>query len=166
MSAYLVDKNHIMYLLAAISSQRIQRGYGFSYWQDSKGERVSVQTGDEMAELGNLLWRENMASVSARYPHESSATLPGTTGGCGVITRHDIGRSCYSEMDPVQVLKACDCYAYQTCEHDGWKTSSAFAVIESLRHAAWQSLSGYDAAKWGAPQPMPGAVSLMALATN
>ena len=49
----------------------------------------------------------------------------------------------------VQLAKAVHCYAYQSCEHDGWETSQAKGMSEAILHRASQQLPGYDAAEWG-----------------
>ncbi len=165
MSAYIVEKNHILYLLAAVNSLAIQRGSAFSYYHS--GERHRVESDPKsLAELGNLLWRENIASVSHRYPGESSATLPGPRDGFYTIAPADIARHIWTEINPVQVLKACDCLAYQSCEHPEWRSSAAKAIIDELRSAGWHSLPGYEKAAWGAPEPQPRVVNLPMLARS
>lgn len=100
-----------------------------------------------------MLWRENIKSVSHRYPHESSATLPGPRDCEFVITESDFGCVLlWDHFDPAQVLKACDCFEYQSCEHDEWESSEAHAFIQSLRSSAWHALPEYDGAEWGAPK--------------
>jgi hypothetical protein len=47
------------------------------------------------------------------------------------------------------VFKAIDCLDYQSCEHDGWHTSNAWRVLESLRELVCQHVDGYDGAPWG-----------------
>jgi hypothetical protein len=101
--------------------------------------------------------------VSHRYPNESSATLPGPIGESFVIESHHMSQAVWPEIDPVQVIKACDCYEYQSCEHDGWADSEACRFITSLRKGAAHALPGYDGADWGAPKPMAGAICLSAL---
>jgi hypothetical protein len=162
MSAYIVDKNHVLYILAAISSRAIQRGSGFSYYHNGERHRVECDP-KSLAELGNLLWRENIASVSHRYPGESSATLPGPRDGLYSVAPADIARHVWTDINPGQVLKACDCFEYQSCEHSEWPNSEAKAIIDDLRSAAWHSLPGYDKAAWGAPEPRPGAINLSML---
>lgn len=98
-----------------------------------------------------MLWRENIASVSARYPNESSATLPGPCNEDFVI-RPSNCRNDFGLINPVQVLKSCDCYNYQSCEHEGWMASEAHAFIQALREAAIDALPGYEQAVWGAPR--------------
>lgn len=159
MSAYIVEKNHILYLLAAAESRSVRQNYGPLSWYHND-EHHSLASGDyeRAADVGNMLWRENMESVGFRYQGESSATLPGPRFGDSVITTIDVGRVLWNRIDPAQVLKACDCYEYQSCEHPGWKQSEAKAFIGALRRAAWHALPGYEAAEWGAPKPMGGQV--------
>ncbi len=149
MSAYIVSRKHIAYLLTAMQHRGICR-HGFSYWNGT--ERVYVPAGDYAAavEIGNILWQENIASVSARYPGETPDTLLGPVGETFELTTRDV--TVFSDADPVQVLKACDCYEYQSCEHEGWHTSDAKKIIEALRGCAWRALPGYDSAAWGAPE--------------
>jgi len=164
MSAYIVDKTHILYLLAAAQSRVIGRGYGPMRWYWNNESHFIGSPERDACDVGNMLWRENMKSVGYRYEGESSATLPGPNDPSSVIEARDL-RHVWNHIDPVQVLKACDCYEYQSCEHKGWEESEAHTFIKFLRKAAWNALPGYDDAKWGAPEPMSGhVISLSALA--
>ena len=151
MSAYIVDRNHILYLLASAVSPVITPHGRLAWFHE--GEWSEVHPGDleRAADVANMLWRENIASVSARYPNESSATLPGPCNEDFVIRPADCLAS-FGPLNPVQVIKSCDCYEYQSGEHDGWKTSEAHAFISALRTAAESALPGYDEAVWGAPR--------------
>lgn len=158
MSAFICDKAHIVYLVTAAMSRSLNHYGSFSWYFPDATQPCGKQRGElacndyeKAAEIANMLWRENIKSVSYRYPGESSDTLPGPVGGNFVITERDI---CvfHPPIDPVQVLKSCDCYGYQTCEHPEWESSEAYAFIDSLRHHAWSSLPGYDAANWGGPR--------------
>jgi len=42
---------------------------------------------------------------------------------------------------------------YQSCEHDGWESSKAKAIVDALRSSAWHALPGYEDAAWGPPVP-------------
>ncbi len=153
MSAYIVSKSHIVYLVAAAMSRRLSKQvhYSFSYYHGEARHELKAGDYQAAADMANMLWMENIKSVSARYPSESSATLPGPVGEDFVVTIADIPG--HVEIDPVQVFKSIDCYSYQSCEHDGWRASAAFAFCESLRKAACSSIIGYDDAAWGAPEP-------------
>lgn len=151
MSAYICDRGHIIYLVAAAMSRQLNRSGGiFSWYHEKQRRELSSSDFERAAEVANMLWRENIKSVSHRYPNESSATLPGPIDENFVIEPKDIP-ACLAEFKPVQVLKSCDCYGYQTCEHEDWETSEAHTFIQALRARAWHSLPGYDDAEWGAP---------------
>jgi hypothetical protein len=154
MSAYICDRRHIHYLVAAAKAVGQPHGFRWHYqgqWRElDHGNRVGV---------ANLLWQENIASVKARYPGEQVDTLPGPGAGeekrpdAFRITRADFPANFPSAaFEPAQIFKACDCYEYQSCEHEGWDTSEARAFINALRRSTWQSVPGYEGAEWGAPE--------------
>jgi hypothetical protein len=83
----------------------------------------------------------------------------------------DAGRA----LDPVGVVKACDCLAYQASDWAGWDGCEAAAHLAAIRAAAlyratggiWQGtdahrLPGYDAAAWCLDAPEPVRVDLVA----
>jgi len=159
MSAYVVDRNHIRFLIAAATwTARRERSHGFSWYQG--GHRHEMDERNE-AEGGQMLWDENVASVERRYPG-SDYDLPGPIDQCRAYGEHKMVPA--FSPTPAQILKAADCYEYQSCEHPGWEASSAKGFIDSLRHSAWRLVEGYDDAPWGAPplndQPARSMVSL------
>jgi hypothetical protein len=139
MSAYIVSREHILYLLAAATSPVIEAIGKLRWFHDGQWHDVRSDDSERAAEVANLLWRENIASVSARYPNESSATLPGPCHENFVIVPADLHVP-FKAINPMQVIKCCDCYEYQSCEHEGWETSEAYAFISALRTAAWHAL--------------------------
>ncbi len=133
MSAYVVSKTHIDAMVTAgIRLRRPDRP--LSWWVASDGKRNTLDylTAER---VGAMLWAENVASFNHRYSEEEweevyqFELLPGTP-------------------DPVAVLKAVQCYEYQSCEHGEWRDSEAKAFCEALTHAAIKALRGYDAAAW------------------
>ena len=97
-----------------------------------------------------MLWDENIKSVSHRYGEENTDKLPGVIGETYAYDAHEnfiFG----PDVNPVAVLKACRCYAYQSCEHPGWEDSRAKALIDNLKDSAISSLPGYEEAEWGNP---------------
>lgn len=167
MSAYIVDRNHIVYLLTAAMSRRLNSCGGTFSWY--AGERPNLKRGElsstdyrRAVEVANMLWSENVKSVRDRYDHRGD-DLPGPNDRNYTVTLADFNGTVWDSTEPVQVLKACDCYEYQSCEHDGWPASEAHAFIEGLRGRAWRALVGYDDAKWGAPAPKPGCKNLSAM---
>jgi hypothetical protein len=101
-----------------------------------------------------MLGRENVASLRARYGKQDDY----------------VGTSCphakANTFDPAAIVKACDCYSYQACEHSGWQMSPARLLIQKIRLAAlslagWngrdpaeldigsKAMPGYNEAAWG-----------------
>ena len=153
MSAYVVDRDHIRYLVSAMLSRDITQGCAFSwYWDgDKQRHKLDPMDPDQAGRVGQMLWDENIRSVQGRYPDckDKPENMPGPIDEV-FIYAHSF--SSHETPNPVQVLKACDCYEYQSCEHEEWSTSQAKAIIDALRRDAWHSLPGYDAAAWGAPE--------------
>lgn len=164
MSAYVVDRAHIRFLV-----EGALRGYStsnFSWWDEQSKQRVYLQARGGRAapgrhlspdELGQLLWDENIRSVQYRYPSDcpfpgapaADCSLPGPIGE----SFQYVHREAFSWYpDPVEVLKACQAYAYQSCEHEGWFASPAWSVIQSLQQKMICRLPGYEDAPWGAPK--------------
>jgi hypothetical protein len=64
-----------------------------------------------------------------------------------------------SHLDPLAIVKACDCLDYQASDWTGWRASDACRVLESIRAVALHlaagdyqgsayDLPGYSAAPW------------------
>jgi len=119
------------------------------------------------SQLGQILVSENVASVSYRYSE------PGRTGYYGAEQAAELGADLdpdagelpgpidayymapyvYTDpgyvLSPGEVFHAIDCLDYQSSEHDGWRTSEAFAFLAALRDRACCFVDGYKASPWG-----------------
>lgn len=154
MSAYMVDREHIVYLVKAAVGSRDSHFWWTHNGQTNRIVRSGLPEDDErLVSIANMLWRENVKSVQARYQDKGEGNLPGRIGETYWITMGDM-RFIWPGFDAVQVLKACDCYEYQSCEHEGWESSDAKAFVDALRHKWIAILPRYDDAIWGAPEPM------------
>lgn len=161
MSAFVVSRAHIDYLVSAALAVGYGRSTGPLSWvwniDRAAGtyDRATLPRGDfdRAAEVGQMLWNENVRSVQHRYSDTPPTELPGWhadnldawtyeehRGGFGVSRKPG--------LSPVQVLSACACYRYQSCEHPGWKESEAAAFIEALERRAIGALPGYEDAAW------------------
>ena len=136
MSAYIIDQAHAIYLAQAMSHYRIYH-CGASLW---------LASSEEIAHVANTLMTENYKSVYFRY-RGNDVEEPET------ITAADVS-SVVFRFDPIQVVKAVDCYQYQACEHDEWKDSMSKLLTDQLQGQAISKIDGYDAAPWGCPQPI------------
>ena len=82
------------------------------------------------------LYEENCRSVDYRYTEVNERSYRFTS-------RPEAAR-----LSPVQVLKACDCLEYQSCEHPGWTDSRAVDILYRIRGTAIRLLPGYEQAAW------------------
>lgn len=156
MSAFMVSRYHIDQMIAAglgrvHDPERRARTDGLYSFANGNTHRLEWANADE---VGRMLWQENYASICARYP--DCATGRGLPGPAG-LTKEEINAYEWTtpktRMTPVEILKAVDCYAYQSCEHDEWEQGAAYAFCEALRHAMISLLPGYHEAPWGIDQP-------------
>ena len=152
MSAYIVDRDHIRYLISAALSPSLDRYPPFSWYHDGARHTLPRCDRDRASQVGQMLWNENIKSIEGRYPGTEGKpeNMPGKCDGM-LIYCHSYG-NWPGVIDPVQVLKAIDCYQYQSCEHEEWEASEAHAFIAALRAAAISALPGYETAAWGAPR--------------
>jgi hypothetical protein len=157
MSAFLVDRSHIVALIeAAASVSHRNHSSGLSWYHN--GARMNLEYGGHASWVacGQMLWDENLRSIHARYPDTIGhpKNLPGTVGESYRIDPKDF-RHARGAINPVRILKACDCYTYQSCEHEGWEASESHAFIEALRHKMIGMLPGYDDSPWHIMDPRP-----------
>lgn len=94
-------------------------------------------TAEEADRIGQMVTRENRLSVNHRYNESEVEDIYAYDGPAQVRS-----------VDPVVILKAIDCYEYQSCEHPGWEASEAFAFCQALRRRMIRRLPGYDDAPW------------------
>jgi hypothetical protein len=146
-SAWVVGKEHIDLLVTAglvFPGRRCQNSK--LRWYGTHEGELDDSNADV---IGGKLWAENYASVNDRYPDAAEqGGLPGPVGFEGEETLTYTLDRIPGMVDPVVVLKAIDCYVYQSCEHGGWATSEARAIVEALRSACIKILPGYDDAPW------------------
>lgn len=136
MSAYIVDRDHIAYL---VHSADIMSRAKFTWWDGTDHETMSSPTA-----TGQMLWDSNIESVSYRYGNSPVEQLPGPKGEAYVYTHKRSGK----HVNPIAVLKAIQSYQYQSCEHPGWATCNAKRFTDALRMLAIRNLPGYDEASW------------------
>ena len=151
MSAYQCSPDHIGQLAALLTHGLRGRGHEPILRYD-----VDPQWGpthgaaDAYSYAFRVLWDENARSVAARYPGDG----PATPAPDAPARWHSVDPVAMAIAVPdfyVRVIKAVQCYSYQSCEHDGWATSTASKWMDALTAEAIRSLRGYSAAPWGAP---------------
>jgi len=146
MSAYIVSRNHIAELVsAAVYHHRAPRSCGFGWrfrgaWRELEGDYGHPITGEAISApsyLGEVLWRENVRSVKARY--RGSEDLPGPIDQSW---REGYGKHVQAPFPTelptrgrIRLLAALRCYDYQSCETSDYHETEAHAVVEALREA-------------------------------
>ena len=136
MSAFILDPLHIHALVswAALHAVRYT-------WQ---GESRAA-AGNE-AHMAAAMHAQNLASCRALYdepPDPEAEALHAFRTGLATALK----------LAPVEVLKAADCYRYQSCDGTGWETSEACAIFEAIQAKAIRTLPGYAAAPWQLSAP-------------
>ena len=140
MSVRLVSVGHVRYLIHSAQYRLV--GQDGLYWShdDHKSRYLSPDDAVNATAVGQMLLDANTESVNVRYNETDLATpYP-----------HHIPVPGYF-WDPVQVLKSCACYRYQTEQSPGYLHSEAEAFIRALEQKAISTLKGYGQAKWGDP---------------
>lgn len=126
MSAFLCDDAHISALAAYAAST------------DRLGCRIFP--GPAIA-CAVLLREENERSMRARYGEEDYSPFEFNAYAASHVR----------QAPAIAIIKAAHCYAYQACEHDGWKDSDAKVVIDAIVARAVTEIPGYENAPWGSP---------------
>lgn len=143
MSAYVVSKAHIDYLVNAAVVVGIRHQSPMFF------DRERAASYGNGTAIGRALWAENHASVAYRYPDCADGGLPGPIG----LDDETIAAYTYATprraFNPVVAIKAVGCYQYQSCEHPEWGESAAKAFTDDLLWRLIEELPGYDEAPWG-----------------
>jgi len=149
LSAFVVGKPHLDYILsfglldAAHNPLSwlapLKAGCGREAAPDFNSDfqlRRRQLTRDTADAVGHMLLEENIRGVNDRYSMEGEPE--------GMYAFEPTSR----KLDPVQLLKALQCYEYQACESRGWDDSEARVFCDALRRRAIGRLPGYEQAAW------------------
>lgn len=105
-----------------------------------RNDRLRADWKTAEAEVFALLYRANERSVNERYaeshdfvPDMPRREIPGVT----------------RRLAP-RLLRAIDCYAYQSCYSQAWAHGdAAYDLIDQLRRSVCRFVEGYSDAAWG-----------------
>lgn len=130
MSAFVVGNKHISAMLQAAERNRYA-GDGPAYRWNGTYHYFR----GHLQEIGQKLVDENYRSVNYRYDEDKKP--------------HIFKKQSYMpNISAVQIIKACACYNYQTCETPDWRETEAYAIVQALRERAIDMLPDYDEAEW------------------
>jgi hypothetical protein len=132
MSAFIVSDRHINTLATWATSRN--GGDAVSYYWGGRHRDVRHEGAQRIA---SVLFAENVRSVNTRY---NEHTDPAGFKYKNVPYIFDVS--------PVQIIKACHCLSYQSCETSDWEETEAFAILAAIERAAVRDLPGYEDAFW------------------
>jgi hypothetical protein len=131
MSAFICSPNHV----STISS----------YLYRDKYNKL------ELSEIASTLAKANIESIKTRY--KDLAGKEANSFISNINSNDEYISLCQSLTDnyatnPVQIIKLAHSFEYQSCEYDGWKTSQAKEILDSIVETATHNIPDYDSAKW------------------
>lgn len=115
MSAFLCGKDHIDLLVSYCADQ---------WFHNGKWSRLSDM---HRREVGDILIAQNITSLRCRYT------------GVEWWATEDAWYDNYTHtpvtemVSPEQIINACDCFRYQSCEDPAYMSSEAHAIIRATR---------------------------------
>lgn len=143
MSAYICSPEHFA-ALAAFAVKSSKNGV-ISEWRDHSDPTATAR------KVATELARENIRSVATRYPGDRELPGPDMSPAEIMQAAANLAESYYwrpPTLSPVDLLKMCQGYAYQSCETQDWRDSLAHRQIEWIESSCYSMLPGYDAAPW------------------
>ena len=127
MSAFIVSEKHLQTLVNWAMDNKVGFFFDGKYY-DLKDPKVPET-------ILTVLYRQNVRSVDSRYKEKN------------VIDSLKFKRMIVA-LNPVDVLKACHCLEYQSCETDDYERSFAYDIIIRIKDHAIRLLPGYEKANW------------------
>lgn len=124
MSAFIVRTGHIDAILTFANKHRCWLPQG-----------LKSDSTDDLSRAGFLLLCQNRRSVNQRY--EENKEAPPYT-----FQFHP------RELAPLEVISACQCYDYQSCETGDYDSTIARQIVDHIRATAIGKLPGYRATDW------------------
>jgi hypothetical protein len=92
----------------------------------------------DLNDVGQLLWAQNVKSVNYRYNETDTAE-----------TYHFEDQLFDYDRNPVVIIKAVQCWQYQSCEDPDHASSEAWEWSNAILGSAISRLPGYNDAPWG-----------------
>ena len=147
MSAYMCSDRHLC-VLAAYAVRHVLESIPYELRSNLDSDGFERRPGDyrrTVARVAVMFALENLASIEHRYPGDH-------TGERAAYETIDVPSTAETEartLPALTIIKACHCYAYQSCEHPGWGKSAARKLIDAIESHAVRNLPGYNDAPWG-----------------
>jgi hypothetical protein len=147
MSAFMCSDNHLA-ILASYAVRNCLEAVPYALRTEVERDGFELKPGGYMrtvARVASMLARENLLSIAHRYPGDHA-------GEQEAYASFDVPHGTQARaaaLPVIAIIKACHCYAYQSCEHGTWEGSQAHTLVQAIEAHAVRHLPGYDAAPWG-----------------
>ena len=155
MSAYICNPEHF----GVLAAYAVRNDCAVYEWQHSRKNTLEAKI-DNAQRIAKGLARENIRSVAHRYPDDKDGARPGPglkdaeiEEAAAIYAAHFVVSP--QKLRPIDVLKLCQGWDYQSSETDDWKDTLAWQQVDWIRGAAIRSLPGYDDADWSFDQQLP-----------
>lgn len=152
MSAWVCNMDYIGYMVHM--AQRIKRTKHvdplFRFRHKGKFVSLNLDNDKEVLKIMRELHQQNIHSVKYLYDRPTSK-LPAYSAE---KSKPDLKWVHMWEAEPTnvfQIVKACTCYMYQSCEGPRWETSLAKTFVTALVFCAIASDPAYELTVWGIP---------------
>lgn len=132
MSAFMVSKKHIDALVTFATKP--DRFDGVIKVMDDDGLDLEL-TPDTATFLGRVLRDQNWRSVQENHPGDPHPREP-------------YSHEPVNGIGPVEIIKLCHCYRYQSCETSDYDYTLAERIIEGIIERAVRQVPGYEEADW------------------
>lgn len=131
MSAFICTNKHIN----TIVSYGVHHDASV-YLEGPSGRKYLEFFKKDPVQIFNILTKANVDSVNHRYSE------------CEVPAKDKFKAEAVAFISPVQIIKLCDCFDYQSNEVDNYEDTVAANIIQSIRARAIDNLPGYKDALW------------------
>lgn len=133
MSIFIVEDMHVNAIVTYMIDERVR------YWNEPTREYITV-TRSNAEKVGRILMEENVRSYCARYKdaYEDEKNAGATYAY----------KPFQTPLTPTEVIKACQCLEYQSCETDDWEASLACRILQEVKSNALHDLPDYETCPW------------------
>lgn len=125
MSAFILGHKHINALV----------NYAYNHDMHFCHDDIGYNGQTDRRAIGQTLMNENHRSVNYRYEENDTP-------------REYVFKFSDVYYSSVQLLKACDCYDYQSCETPDYRETFAAKIVQGIRKHVIRNIEGYNDAMW------------------
>lgn len=137
MSAFVVSHKHINTLLSWANRNQVSI---VPLIDGGDIQRIEWAQIEHLQRAAEILLTENVRSVSELYKDSPSVII---SGDLPIDFKFET-----AHLEPVAIVKACQCYEYQADSAPGYRDGNAARIVLFIQSKAIQLLLGYKQADW------------------